>query len=169
MNHHVSKLGTIRSRADPCILYRQDERKLVAAVTLQADDSFIVGSDKFLDIEEKESNSFSSKPRRRLHLKPTNFNGFSTSLQSDKIIRITQKKKITKLNIPRTEEGFKSQRGLAQYIGVKCRPNVCAAVQLIAPGREAIDEAQLTSLREAIRHLKNTSEVGLDFVRLDVK
>lgn len=81
---------------------------------------------------------------------------------------MTKSKKIENLSTPTTEEGFRSQSALAQYIVVNCRPDVCAAVQLIAPGSTKVEDAQFKSLGKAVPHLKETKKIGFDFVKLDI-
>lgn len=49
-------------------------------------------------------------------------------------IRMDQRDKIYKLTVPATKKEFTSKKAMAQYVGVRCRPDICAAVQLIAPG-----------------------------------
>lgn len=89
-------------------------------------------------------------------------------LKGDGMFLMTQKEKINKLETPRTEERFKSQRTPGQYIGVNCRPDICAAVQPIAPGHQAICDAQFKSLRKVVDHLNDTGDVGINFVKLDM-
>lgn len=95
-------------------------------------------------------------------------NGLQVKLVEKNFIRVTRMARIESLKIPNTEKGFKIQRALAQYIGVKWRPDICARVQLISPGSESISESQFVSLRKAIGHLKSRKETELDFVEMDM-
>lgn len=47
-------------------------------------------------------------------------------------------------------------------------PNVCAPVQLGAPGREQTTKGDLKSLKRAISHLQDTEEMGVRYVALDL-
>lgn len=69
---------------------------------------------------------------------------------------------------PATQESLKSRRALAQYIGVNCPPNICATVQLIAPGNSDVEEKQYKLLKKSVEHLKKTSDFGPNFIRLEV-
>lgn len=73
------------------------------------------------------------------------FNGIELVEIQDDTIKMTQEKKIEELQIPKTEESFRSQRALAQYISVNCRPNICATVQLIALVNTKVEERQFKS------------------------
>lgn len=82
------------------------------------------------------------------------FNRVVLLVKGDGMIWMTQKYKITKLRAPRTEELFESQRALPLYIGAKFRLDVCTAVQLIAPGRKAICDAQFKISRKSVDHFR---------------
>lgn len=56
------------------------------------------------------------------------------------MINIYKERKIAKLTSPETQKYFAIEMALVQYIGVNCRQNICAAVQLIAPGSEPTTE-----------------------------
>lgn len=74
---------------------------------------------------------------------------------------MTEQKKILKLVTPTTKEAFRSQRALTQYIAMNCRPDICATLQLIAPGNARIENRQFKSLKKSITNMKDTSGVGL--------
>lgn len=166
MEHHTDRLGMSRSRADPCLLFRHDFDRLSAMVILQVDDSLIAGSQIFLTDEDSASKAFLSKPRQRIGRKAICFNGLEICEKEGGTLSINQRRKIDGLTVPTSEKGFRSQRALVQYIGVNCRPDVCATVQLIAPGKEGTTKSQFASLKRAVEHLKRRPEQGLDFVKL---
>lgn len=56
-----------------------------------------------------------------------------------------QRKKYKTSEASRTEVDYNSQRALVQYIGVNSRPNICAVVQHIVPGRQVICDAIIAS------------------------
>lgn len=58
----------------------------------------------------------------------TTFISVEQSLCQNGVIRMMLTKKIENLFRPTTEDGFRSQRALAQYIGLDCKLNVCAGV-----------------------------------------
>lgn len=45
LDHHVSRLGMIRSRTDPCVLKKVTEGVKEGIVILQVDDSFSIGTE----------------------------------------------------------------------------------------------------------------------------
>lgn len=89
-------------------------------------------------------------------------------IDKDVRYRLTQTEKISKLNFDNTAASFVSNRALAQYIGVNVRPDVCAPVQLIAPGLEPPTKEEMKLLRKIIDFLKDTSGQGLDYVKVDM-
>lgn len=84
-------------------------------------------------------------------------------------LSISQKKNLEKLKVPESETAFKSQRALAQYIGVNCRSEIWAAFKLIAQRKKTVEEAQYASLKLTLELLKRTPAKGHDFVKLDLR
>ncbi|XP_044715252.1 polyprotein [Hirsutella rhossiliensis] len=65
-DHHCRKLNMETSSFDPCLLITANniaDKDLFGIAALQTDDTFIVGTDAFLKIEEKEL-CFKAKPKR---------------------------------------------------------------------------------------------------------
>lgn len=75
-----------------------------------------------------------------------------------------QEEKVTRLTVPTNEKDFASKREMAQYIGVNCRPDICAAIQLIAPGGESLKNSEYATIRKVIDHLQSDPPFGLTFV-----
>lgn len=111
---------------------------LTGMVVLQVDDRLIVGTKEFLNNEGAESKKFIGNSRSSVDRTISLSNGLDIFLKDNPRISITQQKKIESLTILRTGKSFKKQHALAQYFGVTCRLNVCAAVQLIAPTNQPI-------------------------------
>lgn len=80
-----------------------------------------------------------------------------------------QRKKISRISHPTTYNAFASKRVMAQYVGVNCRPDVCAAVQLIAPGGDRVTKEEYLTMNRVIIHLKSYPRFGLTFVFVDIK
>lgn len=72
------------------------------------------------------------------------------------------------MKLVRTPQEFISTRTFGQYIGVNIRPDVCAPIQLLAPGRDAPTPANMMTLNKVTAFLMETSDIGLDFVSLDM-
>lgn len=64
------------------------------------------------------------------------FNGIRLTRGNDSVVRMEQRDKIEKLTIPTNDKEFASKHAMVQYIGVNFHPDVCAPVQLVAPGQE---------------------------------
>lgn len=88
-------------------------------IILQVVDRLIVGTRAFLKIEDREFKLLLSKPRLPLQPTVTCFIGVELSVKTCELIAMTEKEKIIKLAVPRTEEGLRSQRAQAYYISVK--------------------------------------------------
>lgn len=88
--------------------------------------------------------------------------------------RITQEDKISKLEYADTVsivtiDQFISARALAQYIGVNTRPDICAPIQLIAPGKDPPSKADIKLLRKITGFMKDTIDQGLYYVKLNLR
>lgn len=75
-----------------------------------------------------------------------------------------KREKIGQLSIPMNDKDFASKRAMAQYIGVHCRPYVCAAVQLIVAGGEDVTKNEYDTLCKVINHLHADPNLGLTFL-----
>ena len=167
--HHLDSLGMKRTRVDPCVLIKGGNNSIDGLIILQVDDSLGFGSDEFLDNEEINSKDIRCKPRTFIGLKDTSFNGINICRTIEGQYKINQTDKIDRLESSTTQKGFASMRALAQYVGVNVRPDVCAPIQLIAPGSEPTTKEQFTSLRKAVEFLKETKEIGLTYVKLNME
>lgn len=101
-------------------------------------DILIVGSNSILVDEQKTSKEVFCKELYCLQELPTLFNGLDISINREGVYFMNQEEKSNQLLVPKTEKAFKSQRALGQDTGMNCRPDVCAAVQLIAPGHKTV-------------------------------
>lgn len=80
--------------------------------------------------------------------------------------RVTQEDKIARLKHADTIPEFISARELAQYIGMKTRPDVCAPIKLIAPGNTPPPNKEIRLLKNITTFMKDTCDQGLDYVKL---
>jgi len=101
-DHHVNELKMTSCTVDKCILYRHYEdgnnRTLPALTILQVDDSFGLGIDEFLNLEEEKSSAFKTKPRQCL--KPGDscaFNGSKITREQSRTYSLTQSEKLSTL------------------------------------------------------------------------
>lgn len=108
-----------------------------------------------------------SKGRKHLSDNIKTFNDIRLTTEHDGTIKKDQSDKIEMLRTPSTEPVFISIRAKARYIGVNCRPDMSAAIELIAPGSEPIKMAEMRSTRQVGEHLKISSDTGLKYKYLD--
>lgn len=168
VQHHIDRLGMRQSAVDPCVLIRNSEQGLEGLILLKVDDTLGLGTTKFLEEEQEASKHFRSKPRTKLGPNPTAFNGLEIARHDDGIITITQEDKIYRIRTPTSQAELASQRALAQYVGVNTRPDVCAAIQLVAPGSKPPTPAEFKSFAKTVKFMQQTKPQGLSFVPLDL-
>lgn len=102
-------------------------------VISQIDDDLIAGAHTFLNEKTFESKSFMSKPRKPLNERPILVNEIEITCYRSGKIFIRQQTKVKTFTVLMIEREFRSKELSGQYIGVNCRPDVCASIQLIAP------------------------------------
>lgn len=137
----MTRLGTKRARADPCLLFTQAREKLSGMDVLQDGDSFTIWSEVFLELEDQEANSSVSSSWQSLDEKQTPLNEITISKVGKDSTCIKRAGKIDKLKLPRSEKTFASRHALEQYIGAHYRSDACAGVQLDAPGTSAVSKS----------------------------
>lgn len=106
--------------------------------------------------------------RKLLGKDETALNGIQILSAKDRKVSITQGGKIDKVKKATTEQPFASQRTLDQYIGDNVRPEICAAVQPIAPGNEPTTARDFKSLKKATLFIQGKIDQGLSFSPLDL-
>lgn len=104
--------------------------------------------------EEEQSQGFVSKQRDLLTKTTIVFNGLEITVKDGVGLSIAQKRIIEKLKTPSIKSEWKSERTLAQYNGMNCRPEMSAAVQLIALKKKMTTKPQYTSSKRTFGHLK---------------
>lgn len=154
---------------DPCFLFRHyQNNELYGIVISQVDDSLALGSNAFMEDEERESRKFKTNPRTFLGTQATTFKGIRITLERV-TFHVEKTDKIEKLKVAETPTQFASQRAATQYVFVNSRPEVCANVQLIAPGKDPLANPEYKSFKKFVSHLQETKDEGLHFVRLYMK
>jgi hypothetical protein len=182
--HHINKLQMQQSTFDPCLLHSNDPFGLVG---LQTDDTLILASKKFVDLEEEELQKagFLAKDREQLTVDTSlKFNGGLIQLLPNGTISLTQERQCNNLStisqktatstgtrgITRTltpKDQSIAQRARGAYIASVCQPeasfDLSFAAQVINPGK---DDAKALNKRLDWQ-IKNPNR-GLTFVKLDV-
>lgn len=82
----------------------------------------------FVKKVDEQSRVFLPKPKQILDESPTTLRRLTMTGTAFGMIRITQSDKIGRSTEAHSEKNVAGQRALAQYIGVDCRLDVCAAV-----------------------------------------
>lgn len=98
----------------------------------------------------------------------TLFNEVELSLDSKKMIRMLLQQKTFYHETPDTREVSGSHHSLSQCIGGNCLPLICATVHLIAPETSNVVENHYKSLKKPVEHLKEISDLVLNFIRLNL-
>lgn len=157
-----------RAQVDPCLLVKRKNGHLSGVIILQVGDILILGTETFLAEEEEAVARFKIKPRKPINEDETIFNGISIISNKNGEVLINQSDKIDKFDIPHDEKNFACQRSMAQYIGVNFRPDICAPVQLIAPGSQMTTTTEYATLSKVIKHLKGSKHECLRYTKVDM-
>ena len=170
--HHTDKLEMQACQSDPCVSYRTkpEERDPSKAVTvLQVDDAFGHGNERFLAEDEEHSKRFLCKPRKLLKTGDSaQFNGSRISVLEDSI-NMDQSLKLKRLKQQKGKDDLVSVRAQIQYIASCTRPDLCAAVQLMAS--EVVPPVSQTfkKMESIVKRCHETQDIGLRFVPQDNK
>lgn len=140
-------------------MFRRIVKELEGLVILQVDDSLLEGTEKFLSEQDEASRAFKTKVSQKLALAPIVLNGV-TLQKEGREIKVTEAEKVAKRKEPYFEKSFASIRAMVQYVGLKCRPDVNATVELIVPGKEQTAREEYRTLNRIINHIKYTKEIG---------
>lgn len=135
---------------------------------MHVDDSFGIGSAAFLKDEESVAHNFKCKPRTILINETMTFNGSELYRSNPPLICMRQHEKIGKVRNPTDQKTFANQRAMAQYAGVNTHPDTCAPVQLVARGNDPSTDEDFKALKKDIKHLKDTSTSGLNYIALNL-
>lgn len=81
-------------------------------------------------------------------------------LGKQKRYRMTQEDKIEKMAYANSEKEFIINRALGQHVRVNVRPDVCAPIQLLAPGRDPPTKKEAKTLQKITQFLKYTASQG---------
>lgn len=152
-----------------CVMMKHEEDgNLMGLVMLQVEDSLMLGEEVFMEEEKISAKEFKSEDRGFLSKTTVNINGIQIRM-TEKGIRVSQTYNIQKLIIPDSQKTVASVRSMCQYIGVNSRPDVCEPLQLIGPCNEPTSKAEFKLLEKVIKHLRETKDRGIDYVKLDMK
>lgn len=89
LEYHIDELKMVRTKADTFFLIKRNDEGIEGMVLLQVDDSLGVGTEGFLEKEEKWSQRFRSKDRKIIGREGQQFNGTTFRLINGGLITIT--------------------------------------------------------------------------------
>lgn len=166
--HHKERLGMNCTRGDPCLLFRPGETSPDGLTALQVDDSYGHGTEKFLRDEDLESKRFKCKPRKIISEGDTvPFNGSGISIKECGVNSLDQSDKLEKVSIPETQSDLVSVRAQIQYVGCCTRPDLCAAVQLLASAVTSPVPETYKTMEKVVDRCHETAKLGLNYIPLD--
>lgn len=176
-SHHTTRLDMTAATHDPCLLYtaklfaaNQNSKAPRGITCLQTDDTLTVWNDSFSAIEEKESSTFSCKPRHEITLEGSiRFNGATISFLNS-TYTICHDRQFDHLAVldPNNfnKSDFISQRARGAYIAAVYRSDLVflftSSAQVIEPTKEVI------TLGDAISLALSTKDQVLRFVPMDL-
>ena len=156
-----------KCKSDPCVLYKtgsEGETHSDGVAVLQVDDVYGHGNEKFLAREDEQSQRFLSKPRKLLQPGDSaQFNGSRISVLSNHI-SMDQSAKLENIKTPENRDDLVSARAQIQYIASSTRPDLCAAVQLMASEVSEPKSATFKKMEDIIKRCYETKDIGLKFV-----
>lgn len=82
---------------DPLFMVKRSTGRLIGAIIIQVDDSYVLGKPEFLKTEECASPNFRYNLRIYLTSKPSHFNGLCNRRKGNGSILVEQREKIDKL------------------------------------------------------------------------
>lgn len=134
----------------------------------QVENSVRLTHPSFLKLKDEVAHEFRNKPRVMLNETISLSNGLNIRRLQDGTITRDEKEKIAKLVRATDEISFICDRELAQYIGLYLRPDICAAVQPIAPCGDPVTKDELKPMRKPTTFIKVTSDEHLSIVPIDL-
>ncbi|KJZ79358.1 hypothetical protein HIM_01509 [Hirsutella minnesotensis 3608] len=174
-DHHCRKLNMETSSFDPCLLITANnttDKGLFGIAALQTDDTFIVGTDAFLKLEEKEL-CFKAKPKEILQEGSIcDFNGNRLSIQNGCVIvrQRGQVQNLEEINLqaPSRHQDYVAQRARGAYIASVCQPEATYDYSIAAQAQEPVD-ADFKVLNKRIDWQISNPDRGLHYIPIDLE
>lgn len=168
VSYHVNKLGLYQSKIDFSLYWKNTHNsKLFSAVYV--DDILQAGSRETKDdVFQKISSRFECKPAKSL---PFTFCGVRISEKLD-VVQVDMEDHISRLQEITDQASFLAYSSLrAKLLWISgARPDVSAFSSFIGSvTSDSYSKADVKSINETVRHLKNTNDIKLNFHPLDVR
>jgi hypothetical protein len=185
--HHVEKLNMQPSTFDPCLLHATDDD--IGLVGLQTDDTLVLASPTFADLEDQrlKEAGFASKDRERLTTAhPLKFNGGHIQLADDTLV-LTQERQCANIRLvdrrARDLEGtrgkirrsvppkdqYVAQRARGAYVATVSQPEAAFDLSFAAQVTGDPTDDDIKRLNRRLQWQIDNPTRGLRFVRLDLK
>ncbi|KAM4057697.1 polyprotein [Hirsutella rhossiliensis] len=174
-DHHCRKLNMETSSFDPCLLITANniaDKDLFGIAALQTDDTFIVGTDAFLKIEEKEL-CFKAKPKEILQEGSIcDFNGSRLTIQNGCVIvrQKGQAQNLEEINLQASSrhQDYAAQRARGAYIASICQPEATYDCSVAAQAQEPVN-TDFKALNKRIEWQINNPDRGLCYIPIDLE
>jgi hypothetical protein len=172
--HHKEKLSMTTSSYDPCLLITT-KKGIFGVVGMQTDDTLILGSEEFANLEDKELKKahFSAKPRDELSC-ITNliFNGCVLTQDSDNNTILRQKDQGKKLRLVKAKEDdaqqqYLEQRARGAYIASICQPEASYDLSVAAQHQNPTDD-DIQTLNRRLKWQMDNIDRGIKYIALDL-
>lgn len=181
--HHVDRLGMTQSTYDACLLYKSDPLGIVG---LQTDDTLILGTTSFADIEEEAIKSANILTKARVRLTSTTslkFNGTRIE-SSDSHLTLRPEVHVSGISLVRasptlstssrgivrpklsTQEQYVAQRARGAYLASICQPEASFDLSYAAQSTKFSPE-DITALNKRLQWQLDNKNRGLNYVKLD--
>lgn len=155
-SYHKEKLGMSATPLDNWLLYSKNNDGFSGIIGLQVDDKLIGGTEDFLSIEYKVSNTFPNLGRSEITETPERFNGLDISKISveyresqDKYISEIPEVDLSKINFVE----FRSLRAKYAYFAYSTMPQILVHVALLSQVTAAIFAADRTTVIKLLKKL----------------
>ena len=171
--HHTEKLNMSVSTFDPCLLITDGNP--FGIVGMQTDDTLMVGTQAFLDLEEKKIQEvgFRTKPRTTLSPEqPLEFNGCKVTMENH-LLGLWQKgqgAKIIPVN-PKSSDAakqYREQRARGAYIASICQPEAAFDLSTAAQAQSPQDD-DINKLNTRLQWQMDNLDRGLRYIPVDLR
>jgi hypothetical protein len=176
---HKNGLGMTIAAHDPCLFAAfTPEKDCIGIVTLQVDDSTIMGTREFQEFEEKQSSRFPNKGSQYVDEVPREQNGAMihvTETAGDRTYHLCQEKHLKRLRqIQASNERdeyrhLKSSNALAAFAAHGTRPDLLIYVALFSQITESrYRQSDRKQFNQFVKLCEDTSNRRMNFVGLNM-
>jgi hypothetical protein len=170
--HHTEKLGLKASTYDPCLLHTTSNSNF-GLVGLQTDDTLILGTETFIQLEKQQLNKAKllAKPLQQLAIDTSlRFNGGVISLQTTSSITLTQERQciriqLVPIDLNKATDTYVAQRARGAYVATFCQPEASFDLSCAAQSKTP-DINDIKQLNKRLKWQIDNPSRGLTFISL---